>query len=350
VQMLRLGRVPSAADVQQMATVQPGPLPGRNLATPFGIDPSTFAHDLAMQSAEAIREALVNVLSRGQIRAATGFGGAALDVTPRTGAVTQVGVLLQTLKDQFAKIGDTIGATLIASFGPMAILMRALEPAIRALTPLFDRLAVPIALVARVLVAQIEPVLRALWPVLRLLGIVATIVGEVFSRVAAAVAQAIGGLVKAIGNMIAHIPGLGGVGHAIANFGQSILNFGQGARQAADEFARTRKELQGMTWDQTAQALEDLQNSAQNASDALNNIPSGFRIQRAIFLASPAINGPQSVTGASGGQTNYFAPGSIVINTQRQRGDELLDEVSRAARDRNMARRGTTAGAADVIG
>jgi phage-related protein len=192
--------------------------------------------------------------------------------------------------------------------------------------------------------------LRALWPVLRLLGIVATIVGEVFSRVAAAVAQAIGGLVKAIGNMIAHIPGLGGVGHAIANFGQSILNFGQGARQAADEFARTRKELQGMTWDQTAQALEDLQNSAQNASDALNNIPSGFRIQRAIFLASPAINGPQSVTGASGGQTNYFAPGSIVINTQRQRGDELLDEVSRAARDRNMARRGTTAGAADVIG
>jgi hypothetical protein len=363
VEMLRLGRIPAAPGVSQLASVGGGPLPGFTqidktgfagqfptpLQVPFGMDPSEFAHSVGAQTAEAIREALVNILASGRIQAATGFGGGALSVAPRGGPITQLDVMVQTIKDKFSQIGDTIGATLLASFGPIAILMRALEPAIRALTPLFDRLAVPIALVARVLVAQIEPVLRALWPIMRLLGIVSSVLGEVFSRVAAAIAQAVGGLVKAIGNLIAHIPGLGGIGHAIANFGQSILNFGTGAKEAADEFARTRKELQGMTWDQTAQALEDLQSSAQNASDALNNIPNGFRIQRAIFLASPAIDGPQHGT-VAGGQSNYFAPGSIVINTQRQDGSVLLDELSRAARDKQMAVRGTTKDAADVIG
>jgi len=348
VQMLRLGRIPAAPDVSQMATVGQGPIAGRNLSVPFGIDPSTFAHDLAMQSAEAIREALVNVLARGAIQPATGFGGGALVANDQ--GINRFDVIVQSIKDKFSQIGDTIGATLLASFGPVAILMRALEPAIRALTPLFDRLAVPVALVARVLVAQIEPILRALWPILRTLGIVATVVGEVFARVAAAVAQAIGGLIKAIGNVIAKIPGLGGVGHAIAQFGQSVLNFGQGAKEAADEFARTRKELQGMTWDQTAQALDDLQNSAQNASDALNNIPTGFRIQRAIFLASRPVNASDYASPAAGGASQYFAPGSVVIYTQRQDGQQLLDEVSRAARDKNMAQVGTTAGAGRVIG
>jgi hypothetical protein len=305
IQIFRLGQIPTAPAPAVTPSIPQGPLPGRNLSVPFGIRPDEFANDVGMQMAEAIRESLTDILSRGAIQPA---------VLPPQQQIGRLDVLKAQFTDFFSDVGTTITGELVAAFGPIAILMRALQPAIAALTPLFDRLAVPIALVARVLVASIEPILRALFPILRAFGIVAAFLGEVMARVSAAIAQAVGGLVKAIGNLIAKIPGLGGVGHAIANFGQSILNFAEGQKQAADEFARTRKELQSMTWDGTAQALENLQNSANGASDALTNIPNTLKINRAIFLATNPVN-PQSVTGgaAGGGQSNYFAPGSIVI-------------------------------------
>jgi hypothetical protein len=352
VEMLRLGRIPSAGAVAQTPTIPQG------LSLPPGIGAAEFAANVPIQEAERIREVLAKALATGSIQPTMGFGGAPLSVAPAGGAITQTQVIMQTIKDRISDtltgFGNTLSATLMTSFGPIAILMRAMEPAIRTLTPLFDRLAVPIAIVAQVLVASLLPIFRALYPILRAFGVAATLVGEVMARIAAAIAQAVGGLIKAIGNLIARIPGLGGVGHAIANFGQSILNFAAGQKAAADQFAQARKQLENMSWDDTAQALDNLQGAAQNAADALSNIPQGFRIQRAIFLASRPVNaadvgaGPNSSAGS--GASNYFAPGSIVIVGSTKSGAQLLDEVSRAARQTAMARTGTTADAASVIG
>lgn len=258
------------------------------------------------------------------------------------------------LRVQLSTLGDSLKANittaLTAAMGPVAILMRALEPGLRVLGTLFDRLAVPIAMVAQVLAASLMPILRVLFPILRDFGIVVSFLGEVIARIAAAVAQAIGGLVKAIGNVIAHLPFLGSVGRAIANLGQSILNYAEGEKQAAEEFMRTRHELQGMTWEGTAAALERLQGAAGGASDALTNIPNTFKVQRAIFLATQPANASNVVGGASGmTATNYFAPGAIIIIGSDKTGAQLLDEVSAAARQRSMARTGTTADAANVI-
>lgn len=260
------------------------------------------------------------------------------------------------LRDIGSQMKASLGATMIAAFGPVAVLMRALEPAITALTPLFDRLAVPVAMIARIIVALVEPALRALWPVIRLVGIGLTFLGEVISRITAALAQAIGGLVKAIGNLIAKVPGLGGVGRAIANFGQSMLTFADGQKKAADEFARARKELQGMTWDQTADALARLQGAASSAAEQLTNIPSSYRIARAVFLATRPINEStlgtpnMNMLGAGGGASMYFAPGSIVIEGSEKSASQLFDDVANEARRKSMARVGTTAQAARTFG
>lgn len=340
IQVLRLGRAPTLA------------LPNR---TKGGLDGGVT------NPTPELRLALTEDTIAQLLRAIERSGGVKGNAVQQVDAGLLTKLVGPTLSAMLRQIGSDIkeqlGGALLSAIGPVAVFMRAMEPALNALAPLFDRLAVPLAIVARVIVALVEPALRALWPVIRLVGIGLTFLGEILSRVTAAVAQAIGGLVKAIGNLIAKVPGLGGVGHAIANFGQSMLNFADGQKKAADEFRRARIELQGMTWDETAAALQALQSSAQSAADALTNIPNTYRIQRAVFLATRPINAANiatpnmsAITDGSSGGNMIFGPGAITINGADKSAQQLFDEVSGEARRRSMARVGTTTNAAKTLG
>jgi hypothetical protein len=293
-----------------------------------------------------------------------------LNITPPTlpipnGFLTNIaGFVGPGIAQMLSTIGSTIGSaletTLGAAFGPVALLVRALEPALRVVVPLLDKLVAPIAGVIEVLVQGLEPTLRLLFPIIRSLAIVMSVLSEVSARVAAAVAQAFGGLIKAIGGLLRKIPGLGGLGKSIQDLGQSFLNFADEARQNADAMRDTRRRLQSSQFGDTADAIAGLGDAARRTSEELLNVPYGFRIALERFLATEPVSGSASGGGrgtgsasddsaGSGGRARLVVQGDLVVHTSAKTPEEFFDDVSGVARDKARRRWGTTARAADTL-
>jgi hypothetical protein len=292
-----------------------------------------------------------------------------VDATPHFDALTRtLGVSLSNVVATIGRtIGGTIQATLGVAMGPVALLFRALEPALRVLDPLLDKLVAPIAAVAQVIVTSLEPTLRALFPIIKAFGIVVAFVSEVSSRAAALLARVLGNIVVAIGKLLQKIT-LGFAGKGLERLGTSFLKFADGAKQSADEMGRVRKELYGMDFGDTADSITGLGDAAKYAAAALINVPAGFRVELERYLASIPEAGPRQPSTPSGSGVPVaptqpaapVAPGnphtpsiviqSLTVQSSATNGRELLRDVAREAQRYSMQVYGTTVRAGEVLG
>lgn len=289
--------------------------------------------------------------------------------SPTLGPVGQLPMLERILgvalgnmvRDIGKNVGDVLKATLGAALGPVSLLFRAMEPALRVLSPLLDAFVAPLAAVVQVIVSALEPALRLLFPVIKLVAIVLSFLGEIVSRVTAVVARAFGNLIIGIGKAIRALS-LGTVGKGIIKAGESILRFADSTKKSADEMGRVRKQLYGMDFGDTADAITGLGDAAHQATAELLNVPYGYRVALARFLAT-APDGPRrgAPSGNPDGRGGTGGPGggpalivvesgaSLVVHSQARSTDELFRDIAGAAQERSLRRFGTTARAADTL-
>lgn len=212
----------------------------------------------------------------------------------------------------------------------------ALKPAVEALAPVFQELGPVVKGLAQILAAllkavapilrAIAPILRALFPIIKLaaigltyLGQVVAVVGVVLSTVAAGIAKAIGSVIEAIGKLIDKLPFVSAKG--IINFGRNLKAAGDayaeaaaGFRDAFKELGKARDEIRDIELDD---ALDPVREAAKETSEALRNVPSGFKIALARFQATTGAP-PPGTAGAAFSQTAAAAEaGSQVINDNR---------------------------------
>jgi hypothetical protein len=287
-----------------------------------------------------------------------------VDATPHFDALTRVlGVSISNIIRTIGKtVGSTLSGILTASLGPVALLFRALEPALRVLEPLLDKFVAPVAAIVQVIATSLLPVMKLLFPIVKDLGIVIAFVSEISQRAASLLARVIGNIVVAIGKLLQKIS-LGFAGKGLERLGKSFLSFADGAKNSADEMARIRKEIYGMKFGDTAESITGLGDAARSTADALLNVPYGFRIALERYAATIP-GGPRSApspSGSNGGSTGGVPVGggtptegriviqSLVINSQARDAEELFRDVAQVARQKAQQQYGTTARAADTF-
>lgn len=292
---------------------------------------------------------------------------------PRIDATPNFSVLQRTLGvsigNMVERLGNTVGTTLAAVLksvlGPVALLFRAMEPALQVLTPLLDSLLAPLAALLQVVAVGLEPVLRLLFPILRAIAVVFSVLYEVVARVTAGLAQAIGGLIVGIGRLLNKLPG--SIGNPLIKFGESLLGFANGARASADQMAATRDRLERMQFGDTADSVSRLGDAAAFAASELLNVPHGFRIALERYLATtpivqsttPTHRGSGTSTGSTpttGGTTpaggelaSIHFDGPVTINTSARSPEEFFRDVARVAQEESLRRFGTTARAGETF-
>ena len=245
-------------------------------------------------------------------------------------------------------------------FTPLAILAKLISAALEPLQPALDALLLPVTMVAKVLGSALIPVLRLLFPVFKLVAIAASFVAEIFYRVAAAIVRAIGSLVRGLGRLVNKLPG--SPGDPLVKAGQGLLDLADGFTDSANELKRTRKELQDMSFDD---AISQVKGLASAARDASHNIPQIFKLAQRVFQSANPYNAvtpittvtatPTPVTPSGGGvggtptRNPYapttgpvmnFGPGSVVINGANKPVRQLFDEIEAEGVRRSTAQTG----------
>lgn len=255
-------------------------------------------------------------------------------------------------EDLLGTLGSTLTSTLSAAFGPVALLMKVMEPALRILDTLFDKLLAPLTAVVEVIAAGLEPVFRLLFPIVRDVAIAMTYLQEIMDRVVAAIARLVGNVITAIGALIAHIPFLGGLGHSIENLGKSILNYADGVSKSANEMAQVRKRLEAMQFGQTADDIAQLGDAAAAAAEQLNNVPSGFKAALDFLTYAATDARHVGYTGHSGALADGGG-GTVVIeklyvDARQASASELVQVIKREVQTQARSLSGDVAKASDV--
>jgi tape measure domain-containing protein len=175
-----------------------------------------------------------------------------------------------------------------------------------------EALMLPLQIMGEVLGTLIVPVLRILWGPLKLLGIVVSYIGEVIAKVAGAIANAVGHLVRGIGNLVNKLPG--SPGSPLVKAGQAMIDLGASFRNAAEEMALKRKELQALSFEE---ALDRTTGRLNDLSEAALNAVAGFKIERYRFAAldARAASAPSAVRAATPSETGAQASGSTATTT-----------------------------------
>lgn len=199
------------------------------------------------------------------------------------------------------KLKGSIG-DLVAQFGPMGLALAAVNAVLAPLQPLLDALLVPFTIMGEILAALIVPVLRVLFLPLKLLGIQVAFIGEIIARVAGAIAGAIGWLVRGIGKLVNKLPG--SPGDPLVRAGQAMIDLGKQFKDAANEMAAKRKELEHMSFDD---ALNRAADSADRLSESLTNVPPLFDIALRRIQASRG----ESAASASRGPSSLVSGGYV---------------------------------------
>jgi TP901 family phage tail tape measure protein len=208
-------------------------------------------------------------------------------------------LIVARINDVVRTIGSTISGTVMAAFGPMSLLMQAINEILEPLYPLLDALLEPFRILGQMLAVAVVPVLRLLFPIIKAVAIILSYFGEITTRVSAGFATAIGHLIVGLGKAIDKIPGVSAKGMIKA--GEAVLEFADGQYHAADQIKRMRKELEGMTFDKAAERVNRLGEAAADAAEAFTNIPSWFKTGAAIYGAAQPRGGMGGVEPMGGG-------------------------------------------------
>lgn len=242
------------------------------------------------QAQEVIRSGQITLFNpTPSTRAPTpGFTGA--EGASGGGLLSEVGGVLKGF-------GKSIGGVLSA-LNPWSLLLQAIGHALgdflANMTPIIE-----------VLAAALMPILKALWPVFKLLAIAATYVGQIFFTVAGGVAKAMGWLIRAIGKAIDALPFVSAKG--IIKAGQNMMDLGDGFIDGAHALGEARDTIRGLEWKDAADNVSGLGDAAQEASDALRNVPQGVKLAFRRFQAT------QGASAMPGTTTSTATGGSVTV-------------------------------------
>jgi TP901 family phage tail tape measure protein len=160
--------------------------------------------------------------------------------------------------------------SLLASMGPVAIVLELIGVVLEALRPAIEALKLPLVLVAQALAAGLYPVLKLLFPPIKYLGIAFAFVGEVIFRVLDAIWTGIGKFLIGIGKLLNKLPG--SLGDPLIKAGKAMDAFWEGS---VDAMVDARKQLQDLTFEDS---LDRVTNAANKAAESLLNVPSGYKL------------------------------------------------------------------------
>lgn len=249
------------------------------------------------------------------------------------------------------------------ALGPFALILMAVNKVLEPIMGLIQMVMEPLTALGQIIALILIPIMKPLFEALKVLGIGVSIVGEVFYRVAAAIQQAVGGLIKGLGKLIGKIPGLGGVGKSIQKLGDWFLGMADESKKAAADLKKARDQLIKLQFGETYDALGNLTDAANSASEALLNVPTGVRLAFDRFLATlPASPLPDPGTalpaqgsvggGSSGGEGIDGGDGAFALREQpiilQMDGQTVGKVVVKGLMRRSFAQFGTTARWAEV--
>jgi TP901 family phage tail tape measure protein len=258
--------------------------------------------------------------------------------------------------------------------GPLAriaaVFSETLTPVVEALAPVFDALIPIVRAVMQVLgpilqalaplLGAFTPILEALFPLFRLLAVVATYVIEAFARVAALILRAAGNIIVAFGKIVEALaraidalPGVSAKG--AIKFAQGIEHMGNAMLQTATTFQRTaesmngvRDQIGGVSVDHAQSGLDALGDTANSVSEALKNVPSGFRVALARFESTAGEANVANVTTA-GARSSVQITGPVYVDARTKPVEQALAELAGAARTKARALFGDETRIADAL-
>ena|GEM_PF-2950450 len=196
---------------------------------------------------------------------------------------------------------------LLSSFTPLGVVATLLQGVFEGLAPLIESLKEPLRIVGTILGAALAPILKALFPLFKQIAIAATWVGQIFFTVAGGIAKVVGSLIKGLGKLIDKIPGMSDMG--LVKAGQNMIDLGKGFTESAQAMKEGREQIKELEFGETAEA-------AQQANEAMRNVPEGFKIAVARFQAAApaAVTPPTGIGTASVPVGHAGTPAPVVEN------------------------------------
>ena len=196
---------------------------------------------------------------------------------------------------------------LLSSFTPLGMVATLLQGVFEGLAPLIESLKEPLRIVGTILGAALAPILKALFPLFKQIAIAATWVGQIFFTVAGGIAKVVGSLIKGLGKLIDKIPGMSDMG--LVKAGQNMIDMGKGFSDSAKAMKEGREQIKELEFGETAEA-------AQQANEAMRNVPEGFKIAVARFQAAApaAVTPPTGIGTASVPVGHAGTPAPVVEN------------------------------------
>jgi hypothetical protein len=281
--------------------------------------------------------------------------------------------LMAMLEKAFGRIAEFLNGLLSGIFDAvgmiLAVVIEALKPLFDSLAPLFQAIAVPLKGIAPIL-ALLGFLFQAIAPLLVSIG---TILGALFKalepvlKILFEIVKVV--MVVIIGFLQAVVAIWNTIIDVIAAIVQGILTaitLGAGASWAKDVADGIRKAkaddkalsgamdaLSQSTWDsmmaqseaaaaswKAADGLDYLNQTAQQVTESLSNVPSGYKIAYARFQSDMGLNfAANTANAAAGGGGDWTFTGDITINTSGD-GTETLEALRVAARKEAAQRRG----------
>lgn len=215
----------------------------------------------------------------------------------------------QTLGNLGGAVKDSlkdVGSSLMSSFGPMAIAFAVLGPTLQALQE-------PLQMIGQIFATSLGPVIQALMPIIQQLGIVISYVVEIILKAAAFLTRGIGAVVRGLGRLVNLLPG--SPGDPLVRAGQAMLDLADGFSRGAREIAAGRDAIRGMG------------EQAAATTEALRNIPAGYKVALARFNAMDARVATTPYTPSGPGMPGVPAPR---VGDRKNAGSSVVIDLSGA--------------------
>jgi hypothetical protein len=281
------------------------------------------------------------------------------DVVTMLGGLVQsladaVGALLEPLEPLIGAVSivvDAIASALTPVFQALTSIVEPLIPPLVMLGEVLQVLAPVIGIVGKAFAIIMDPLMLLAGPVMRALFEVLKFVGTVILRIVQAIAPLWNGILGAISDVFRTISNLKIFGARPFAFLGDWADGLDAAKIDTDALAASLVALQGMTWEsakatanETAERMKGTK-AIQNATEALTNVPEGYKVALARFHATDPISAPSSFSGSSSQTSAPSAPatGSTVINLTFNGitdTDEIVGKIGQLQRQREVARTG----------
>lgn len=248
-----------------------------------------------------------------------------------------LGNALAWLKEQGQAAGESLkafGANILHALTPVGILAMLLNE----LTEPVAALIMPITMVVSALAQALLPVFKTLFPIIKTFGIILLTVLQGISTVW-------NSIVGTIGNIFKSLSQISILGVRPLKFLEKTANFFLGLQVDTKALSEAQKELRDLTWEEALERAKNI-DAIKKTTEALRNVPSGFKVALARFQAAtpvqsfatggyvPATPGGRIVRVAEGGEGEYIVPESkmgrsLVVNVSVQGDVYGVDDLDR---------------------